>query len=63
MGALWQTCASDLDGVHIFKKKQEKEWGHDKIAARGDSDAVRMHQKATKNTMLPSTPEGSKPIS
>ena len=55
MGALGQTCASYLDGVHIFKKK-EKEWERDKIAARGDSDAVRMRQKVTKNTKLPSAP-------
>ena len=56
MGALGQTCASYPDGVHIFKKKQEKEWERDKIAARDDSDAVRMRQKLTKNTKLPSTP-------
>ena len=56
MGALGQTCASYPDGVHIFKKKQEKEWERDKNAARGNSDAVRMRQKITKNTKLPSTP-------
>ena len=56
MGALEQTCASYPDGVHIFKKKQEKEWEHDKIAARGDPDAVRMRQKVIKNTKSPSTP-------
>ena len=56
MGALGQTCASYLDGVHIFKKQTRKKWERDKIAARDDSDAVRMRQKITKNTKLPSTP-------